>query len=148
MNLPEAPPEDPGSPATGIPDSSSLPPPTSETSFPPRDTPSAFQSPFAGTPAAPVYPPPPQTFYTAPPSIPQNRTPHIPQRPFQPPHPAPISRTVPTQTSVPQTRFVADEEAIMKAQKHARWAISALNFEDVNTAIKELRGALETLGAS
>ena len=43
--------------------------------------------------------------------------------------------------------FVADEEAIMKAQKHARWAISALNFEDVKTAVKELRGALEVLGA-
>jgi vacuolar protein sorting-associated protein VTA1 len=43
---------------------------------------------------------------------------------------------------------VVDEEAVMKAQKHARWAISALNFEDVPTAIKELRGALASLGAS
>jgi len=43
--------------------------------------------------------------------------------------------------------YVADEEAVIKAQKHARWAISALNFEDVNTAVKELRGALEALGA-
>lgn len=46
-----------------------------------------------------------------------------------------------------EASFVADEEAILKAQKHARWAISALNFEDVNTAVKELRGALECLGA-
>lgn len=43
--------------------------------------------------------------------------------------------------------FVVDEEAILKAQKHARWAISALNFEDTKTAVKELRGALEALGA-
>lgn len=43
---------------------------------------------------------------------------------------------------------VLDEEALAKAQKHARWAISALNFEDVNTAIKELKGALESLGAT
>jgi vacuolar protein sorting-associated protein VTA1 len=43
--------------------------------------------------------------------------------------------------------IVVDEEAVIKAQKHARWAISALNFEDVPTAIKELRGALEALGA-
>lgn len=51
------------------------------------------------------------------------------------------------QPEVPnQATFVADEEAIMTAQKHARWAISALNFEDVNTAIKELKGALEALG--
>ncbi|KAL9612183.1 MAG: hypothetical protein Q9167_003219 [Letrouitia subvulpina] len=40
-----------------------------------------------------------------------------------------------------------DEEAMLKAQKHAKWAISALNFEDVNTAIKELQGALRSLGA-
>ena len=46
-----------------------------------------------------------------------------------------------------QENYLADEEAVLKAQKHARWAISALNFEDVNTAVKELRGALESLGA-
>ena len=33
------------------------------------------------------------------------------------------------------------------AQKHAKWAISALNFEDVPTAVRELRKALELLGA-
>lgn len=41
-----------------------------------------------------------------------------------------------------------DEAAMMQAQKHAKWAISALNFEDVQTAVLELRQALETLGAS
>ena len=46
-----------------------------------------------------------------------------------------------------EDNFIDNEEAILKAQKHARWAISALNFEDVKTAVKELRGALETLGA-
>jgi vacuolar protein sorting-associated protein VTA1 len=56
-----------------------------------------------------------------------------------PPAPAPAP--------APATDIVVDEEAVMKAQKHARWAISALNFEDVPTAIKELRSALETLGA-
>ncbi|KAI9835677.1 MAG: hypothetical protein M1819_001853 [Sarea resinae] len=44
-------------------------------------------------------------------------------------------------------KYVSDEEAIVSAQKHARWAISALNFEDVNTAVKELRIALDSLGA-
>ncbi len=38
------------------------------------------------------------------------------------------------------------EEKMMSAQKHARWAISALNFEDVPTAIRELRAALADLG--
>jgi len=43
---------------------------------------------------------------------------------------------------------VVDEAAMVNAQKHAKWAISALNFEDVNTAVKELRRALELLGAT
>ncbi|OAR01918.1 hypothetical protein LLEC1_01256 [Akanthomyces lecanii] len=34
-----------------------------------------------------------------------------------------------------------------QAQKHAKWAISALNFDDVPTAVKELRNALAMLGA-
>lgn len=44
--------------------------------------------------------------------------------------------------------FTADDAAMSQAQKHAKWAISALNFEDVPTAVRELRRALETLGAS
>lgn len=40
-----------------------------------------------------------------------------------------------------------DDASIAKAEKHAKWAISALNFDDVPTAVKELRNALETLGA-
>jgi vacuolar protein sorting-associated protein VTA1 len=47
----------------------------------------------------------------------------------------------------PRQKFEPDDVAIAKAQKHARWAISALNFEDADTAVKELRAALETLGA-
>lgn len=35
---------------------------------------------------------------------------------------------------------------IANVQKHARWAISALNYEDVETARKELRLALAMLG--
>ncbi|KAL3457072.1 Vta1 like-domain-containing protein [Aspergillus heterothallicus] len=40
-----------------------------------------------------------------------------------------------------------DDQAISQAQKHARWAVSALSFDDVNTAIKELRNSLKLLGA-
>ncbi|KAF1944090.1 DUF605-domain-containing protein [Clathrospora elynae] len=47
-----------------------------------------------------------------------------------------------------QGPFRNDEDSIMMAQKHAKWAISALNFEDANTAVKELRTALRALGAS
>ncbi|QSL64687.1 hypothetical protein MERGE_001989 [Pneumocystis wakefieldiae] len=36
-------------------------------------------------------------------------------------------------------------EKIENAQKHARWAISALNFEDISTAISELKLSLNIL---
>lgn len=42
---------------------------------------------------------------------------------------------------------VIDEDSITQSQKHARWAVSALNFDDVDTAIKELKNALSLLGA-
>ncbi|KUI70407.1 Vacuolar protein sorting-associated protein vts1 [Cytospora mali] len=54
-------------------------------------------------------------------------------------------------SQVPQqvvVNFTADEQAMSQAQKHAKWAISALNFEDVPTAVRELHRALEALGAS
>ncbi|CAK7200669.1 hypothetical protein SEUCBS139899_003367 [Sporothrix eucalyptigena] len=41
-----------------------------------------------------------------------------------------------------------DDLAMVNAQKHAKWDISALNFEDVSTVVRELRKALEFLGAS
>ncbi|CAN9337215.1 unnamed protein product [Alternaria alternata] len=44
--------------------------------------------------------------------------------------------------------FRDDEDSIMAATKHAKWAISALNFEDSTTAVKELRAALQALGAA
>ncbi|EMC95006.1 hypothetical protein BAUCODRAFT_149040 [Baudoinia panamericana UAMH 10762] len=48
----------------------------------------------------------------------------------------------------PPTRgYNTDDESVLSAQKHAKWAISALNFEDVATAVRELRGALRDLGA-
>lgn len=51
-------------------------------------------------------------------------------------------------SEAPPGGYNADDDAIMAAQKHAKWAISALNFEDVETAVKELRSALQSLGAS
>lgn len=44
--------------------------------------------------------------------------------------------------------YRTDDNAISNAQKHAKWAVSALNFEDVDTAVKELKIALDTLGAT
>ncbi|KKA28559.1 hypothetical protein TD95_002907 [Thielaviopsis punctulata] len=58
------------------------------------------------------------------------------------------SASTPTPTWQPPKNhsFSADEADLAKAQKHAKWAISALNFEDVPTAVKELRNALAALG--
>ena len=88
-----------------------------------HQAPTAPSAPFYGTHAPPSAPPPQHSYYSQP-----------PQQPSAPP-------------PIPQAAVELDEEAFTKAQKHARWAISALNFEDVPTAIKELREALETLGA-
>lgn len=73
-----------------------------------------------------------------------------PSTAFPPPQ---VRTTAPTQSyNQPQTYATAapavvDDQAIIQAQKHARWAISALNFEDIPTAVSELREALELLGA-
>lgn len=81
------------------------------------------------------------------------QSPQVPQwqQPAPPPAPAPVPAAVPTpvayQQPPPTSGFKTDDESTMMAMKHARWAISALNFEDVNTAVKELRLALQNLGA-
>ena len=40
------------------------------------------------------------------------------------------------------------EADIAKAQKLAKWAISALDYEDVDNAVLQLRNALAALGAN
>lgn len=77
--------------------------------------------------------------YQAPPV----QTPQFAQRSHQP-----HGRDAVQETEAQRQQLVIDDMAIAKAQKHAKWAISALNFEDADTAIRELRAALKTLGAS
>ncbi|CAK7272653.1 hypothetical protein SEPCBS57363_005238 [Sporothrix epigloea] len=62
------------------------------------------------------------------------------------PQPSAPSQPPAAVTHVPPATI--DDLAMVNAQKHAKWAISALNFEDVSTAVRELRKALEFLGAS
>ena len=69
---------------------------------------------------------------------------HMTQTPLQPNRPSHLAAA---SLAVSQTHYLNDEKAVAEAQKHARWAISALNFEDVSTAVKELRAALDSLGA-
>jgi vacuolar protein sorting-associated protein VTA1 len=124
----------------------------------PPDAPDTFA--FHAPPSEPSLPEPPRTFHHIPhthsmPSEkpPTRSSPPPPQRhhghflpPSEPIPPAIAPQSQPRQ-QIPQAPVEIDEQAIMKAQKHARFAISALNFEDVPTAVKELRGALATLGA-
>ncbi|KAI4685388.1 uncharacterized protein J4E84_006116 [Alternaria hordeiaustralica] len=63
------------------------------------------------------------------------------------PHQNPYAQPQPLVQQTSQGPFRNDEDSIMEATKHAKWAISAMNFEDADTAVKELRTALRALGA-
>ena len=91
--------------------------------------------------------PPPDQMAAQPPSVPYVQSPPVPQMHAQPSPiaPAPVQPII--QQAPPTGGYRTDDEANMAAQKHAKWAVSALNFEDVNTAVKELRLALQSLGA-
>ncbi|KAL4931735.1 uncharacterized protein BDV17DRAFT_256339 [Aspergillus undulatus] len=91
------------------------------------------------------------SFYNAPsaaalPFVPSAAPAPVPSRsPYQP---TPIATPpVAAPTSSQSGSHNVDDQAISLAQKHARWAVSALTFDDVNTAIKELRNSLKHLGA-
>ncbi|KAM3465095.1 hypothetical protein BB8028_0003g09700 [Beauveria bassiana] len=65
--------------------------------------------------------------------------------------PAPIPSPAPAPAAAPASAYTTTtnihHKDLNQAQKHAKWAISALNFDDVPTAVKELRNALAMLGA-
>jgi len=112
---------------------------------PPTFTPSPSIPTFPNIPGAPSYPPgfipsaPHPTAPPLPPSIPQS--PHLPSyRPVPPsiPQPLPVVAPLPPTEMTPQM--------IAKTQKHCRWAISALDYEDLEKARSELREALAMLG--
>ncbi|KAG1234079.1 hypothetical protein G6F68_002826 [Rhizopus microsporus] len=92
----------------------------------PPDVPAA-----PAAPAAPVVP-----TVTAPPPVPAAA-----------PAPAPIPSSLPVQPPV-STMTVAEvsSQDIAHAQKFAKWAISALNFEDITTARQMLLKALDAIG--
>ncbi|KAJ6101909.1 Vacuolar protein sorting-associate Vta1 N-terminal [Penicillium sp. IBT 16267x] len=98
-------------------------------SFPPPSSPSV-----AG--------PDPASFYDA-----STASAHIPApaaAPTGPPSFTPPVAPAPAASSQPS--HTVDDNAITLAQKHARWAVSALTFDDVHTAIKELKNSLKYLG--
>ncbi|KAJ6001036.1 Vacuolar protein sorting-associate Vta1 N-terminal [Penicillium waksmanii] len=65
--------------------------------------------------------------------------------------PPPVLRTSPAHVPIgppSQPSQSVDEQSISLAQKHAHWALSALAFDDVDTAIKEFKNSLRHLGAA
>ncbi|TFK56740.1 DUF605-domain-containing protein [Heliocybe sulcata] len=82
---------------------------------------------------------PPQVLPSAPPTLSTSPT-VVARAPAPPP---PILPSAPPSQPVPVDLSPAD---IAQTQKHCRYAISALDYEDVETARKELRTALGMLG--
>ncbi|CAL3972055.1 unnamed protein product [Diplocarpon coronariae] len=120
------------------PDFESFPPPT--LSDEPSNYPQDFYRDAPASQSSPQNAPPPQQPHYAPPPAQQPTYQQPPPQRYNPPVPsAPVPK---------KSQLDVGDESIAKAQKHCRWAISALNFEDSETAIKELREALKTLGAS
>jgi len=66
------------------------------------------------------------------------------------------SSSVPNLPAIPGTSTfgeadappLLEDQSISLAQKHIHWALSALEFEDVDTAVKELKNSLRYLGAA
>jgi vacuolar protein sorting-associated protein VTA1 len=96
---------------------------TSPTHFIPRNSPPSTVPYLTGTPYAP--PPPPA------------QPPSVPYAPVAPPPPSLLGSSPPPELT---------PGVIAKAQKHCRFAISALDYEDAEQARKELRAALAILG--
>ncbi|KAK3393313.1 Vta1 like-domain-containing protein [Podospora didyma] len=125
----------------------SIPPPTTAWAPPP-----SFHQPSASPTAPPTFAsnPPPTAAVASPPTSPpvdpyyRNMAPtaHT-ARPVAPPVAQPVRHVAQAAPVI-----ALDEAVISGAQKHAKWAISALNFEDVPTAVRELRKALDMLGAT
>lgn len=91
--------------------------------------------PSIGSPSSPIFP----IIPSAPPLPPQPPVmpPQVPVYFIRPPSPPAQERDIETELT---------PAVIAKAQKHARFAISALDYEDVEQSRKELRTALAILG--
>lgn len=144
LNLPSAP-ETFASPSTSTPNLPDTPahmgaPQPAPSPIPPSNPSDISHDPssFYNRPTANVVTPPPAQSPSGIPVV----TRSIPQ-PAPVPAPAPAAAPGPSSSNLSD----ADDQSIALAQKHARWAVSALTFDDVNTAIKELKNSLRQLGA-
>ncbi|RMJ23675.1 hypothetical protein PHISP_05463 [Aspergillus sp. HF37] len=131
-----------------------------ETIAPPPSVPNLPSTPGTTNLRAPSHPSqPPDSFKSFPPPArsldPASfyNPPTAPAEPAPAPAPAvPNQAPQPMRAPAPQATSRAnapavDDQSIGLAQKHARWAVSALTFDDVGTAVNELRNSLRYLGA-
>ncbi|KAL4898203.1 DUF605-domain-containing protein [Aspergillus ambiguus] len=137
IGVPHPHPSDDSKPADSF---QSFPPPATLPSqspvMPPQDVRDFYNQPSVPPSPAPA---PAQSPSGSAPMMPPPARPHVPAAA---PHVAPAAPSASQMN--PQS---IDDQGIALAQKHARWAVSALAFDDVNTAIKELRNSLRYLGA-
>jgi vacuolar protein sorting-associated protein VTA1 len=117
---------------------SNFPPPISEFPSPPSN----FTAPLP--PSSPNnkqndIPPPINT----PPTVQPSRSNTI--QPPPPVAPAPVQQVVVPQISVPEPA-TASNINVAAAQKNAKWAISALDYDDIKTARLQLLSALNEIG--
>ena len=131
---------------------SDLPPgfvPTGGPSYTPTTAGSTtFGSPRVGVSSFVVPPPPPHVSHSAP----TFSGPHSPPVPVVSPTssiaPLPAIDSMLVPAYPPPREVELTPKIVSKAQKHCRFAMSALDYEDRQHAIRELKAALETLGVS
>ena len=91
------------------------------------------QNPFQPAPVQPQYQNTPAPYQPPQSALPQQN--HYTNNPYGAPAAAPVRKQV-------------GEDEMKQAQKYAKWAISALDYEDIDNAVKQLKDALAVLGAS
>ncbi|KAG2224703.1 hypothetical protein INT45_009018 [Circinella minor] len=134
----------PGNASAEQPPSFSPPPPPNATtsssslSSPPPAQQQQHTSPTV-TPSNSFLPQVPHQLPTQQPSVPVQQPSPQPSAPA--PAPAPVQSSI-TSSQTP----IVDPGSIAAAQKHAKWAISALNYDDIKTARTQLLTALNDLG--
>ncbi|ORZ01184.1 Vta1 like-domain-containing protein [Syncephalastrum racemosum] len=135
----------------GHPQDMPVDPPSSISEFPSPPVNTAAQQPITPSPpdeskSASIPPPPPP----AAPSSPPVSSAFVPSAPAPAPAPASAAARAPAPppaatTSTPAAAVI-DPNVIATAQKHAKWAISALNYDDIATARTQLLAALNDIG--
>ncbi|KAG5370253.1 Vacuolar protein sorting-associated protein VTA1-like protein [Yarrowia sp. C11] len=105
---------------------------------------SSHDDPFSNIPPAPPTFLPEENTPPAPPSNPPGDV--APPKPTLPSPQRKVSSPAKIVAAPVDPKTVLDEDALIKqAQKHAKFAISALNYEDKETALKELQAAMDLL---